>query len=167
MVQSFGPISPEFVGDTRLQSRGLTLLIGCGYEYGKVVGSIEYLEPDTYYCYRPTGTDERFDNSIDFANIGFDFIDEIGHLTSYKLLDALGTYYELRRLVEYEKNENQVLILSMGPKLFTALSLIISIIYHPEVLVWRHSTTTTNLPNSTQDALPSGQIVTFCFRFLE
>ncbi|CTQ48101.1 hypothetical protein JDO7802_00103 [Jannaschia donghaensis] len=165
VVQSFGPVLPEFFGSADGFEKPLSLVLGAGYEFGKAVGAVDTLEPDHIYCFRPTGTDPRFDQHIDQANVNFSFMDKQENIFGYDLNDAYTLYSDLRRLVEYEGVERSVLLLPLGPKLFAALSILIATVLHPTVMVWRHSTVSAAQPETITDAETTGAIVEFAFRF--
>jgi len=167
VVQSFGPVLPEFFGSADGFEKPLSLILGAGYEYGKAVGAIDTLEPDHIYCFRPTGTDPRFDDHIDQANVNFGFMDNPKNIFKYDLNDAVALYGNLRGLVEYESVERSVLLLPLGPKLFAAISLLVATVLHPTVMVWRHSTISVSQPETITDAFTTGKLVEFAFRFTE
>ena len=165
VVQSFGPALPAFFGTADGLNKPLTLILGAGYEYGKAVGAIDTLEPDHIFCFRPTGTDPLFDLHIDLANVDFSFIENKENIFPYDLNDAYRLYHSLRTLVSYEIVDQNVLLLPLGPKLFAAISMLIATDFHPDVMVWRHSTASTNLPETIDDAETTGKLVKFSFRF--
>lgn len=167
VVQSFGPVLPEFFGSADGFEKPLSLILGAGYEYGKAVGAVDTLEPDHIYCFRPTGTDPRFDEHIDLANVNFGFMDNQENLFKYDLNDAYSLYSNLRRLIQYESVEHSVLLLPLGPKLFAALCLLVATVLHPMVMVWRHSTVSAAQPETITDAKTTGSIVEFAFRFAD
>lgn len=166
VVQSFGPVLPVFMGEVSFSRRSLSLILGAGYEYGRAVGAIDTLEPDNVFCFRPTGTDPRFDQFIDKANVDFNFIDDPDHVLFYDLLSPQSLYFNLRRLVEFENAQHNVLILPLGPKIFAAISMLIALILHPAIMVWRHSTSSVHQPGSICDAKATGMILNFGFRFV-
>lgn len=165
VVQSFGPALPAFFGTADGFNKPLTLILGAGYEYGKAVGAIDTLEPDHIYCFRPTGTDPQFDHHIDLANVDFSFIENKENIFPYDLNDAQRLYHTLRTLVSYEIVDQNVLLLPLGPKLFAAISMLIATVFHPDVMVWRHSTASTNQLETIDDAETTGKLVKFSFRF--
>lgn len=167
VVQSFGPVLPEFFGSADGFEKPLSLILGAGYEYGKAVGAVDTLEPDHIYCFRPTGTDPRFDEEIDRANVNFSFISTQENIFRYDLNDAYSLYSDLRKLIEHESVEQSVLVLPMGPKLFAALCLLIATAMHPRVMVWRHSTVSASQPETITDARTTGSVVEFAFRFAD
>ncbi len=165
VVQSFGPALPAFFGTAHGFNKPLTLILGAGYEYGKAVGAIDTLEPDHIYCFRPTGTNPQFDRHIDLANVDFSFIENTENIFTYDLNDANRLYHSLRTLVNYEMVDQNVLLLPLGPKLFAALSMLIATVFHPNVMVWRHSTASAKQLDTIEDAETTGKLVKFSFRF--
>lgn len=167
VVRSFGPVIPAFIGESSYSRDSLTLIVGAGYEYGRAVGAIDILEPDRIYCMTPVGTDPRFEDEIVKNNLEFSFLEDDELLLPYNLLKPEFLFYEVRRIVEFEIQERNVLILPMGPKVFAAVSIMVALILHPSVMVWRHSTATANAPSSTSDATASGVDIRFSFKFIE
>ncbi|UOA27127.1 hypothetical protein [Pseudosulfitobacter sp. DSM 107133] len=166
IVRSFGPVIPAFIGETSSSRDSLALLIGAGYEYGRAVGAIDLLEPDRIYCMTPIGTDSRFEDAIEKNNLGFSFLENEELLQKYDLSRPENLFYEIRRIVEFEVQERNVLILPLGPKLFAAAAMLVAFILHPSVMVWRHSTASKDAPKSTSDAHASGVDVRLAFRFV-
>ncbi|MEM9967368.1 MAG: hypothetical protein AAF755_04615 [Pseudomonadota bacterium] len=167
IVQAFGPVLPAFIGEASFSRESLALIIGAGYEYGRAVGAIDLLEPDRIYCLSPVGTDPRFEREIEKNNLDFSFLEEGELLQRYDLLKPEALFYEIRRIVEFETQERSVLILPLGPKIFAAVSLIVALLLHPSVMVWRHSTATKFAPASTDDARASGVDIRLAFRFTD
>jgi hypothetical protein len=166
IVRSFGPVIPAFIGETSISRDSLALIIGAGYEYGRAVGAIDLLEPDRIYCMTPIGTDPRFENAIENNNLEFSFLEDDELLQKYDLRRPESLFYEIRRIVEFEIQERNVLILPLGPKIFAAVAMLVAFILHPSVMVWRHSTVSKDVPNSTSDAHASGLDVRLAFRFV-
>ena len=166
IVRSFGPVIPAFIGETSSSRDSLALIIGAGYEYGRAVGAIDLLEPDRVYCMTPIGTDSRFEDAIEKNNLGFSFLEDQELLQKYDLCRPENLFYEIRRIVEFEVQERNVLILPLGPKLFAAAAMLVAFILHPSVMVWRHSTASKEVPRSTSDAHASGVDVRLAFRFV-
>lgn len=166
IVRSFGPVIPALFGDTSYSRDSLSLIIGAGYEYGRAVGAIDLLEPDRVYCMTPVGTDPRFEVAIEKNNLNFSFLEDEKLLQKYDLRSPENLFYELRRIVEFELQERNVLILPLGPKMFAAVAMLVAFILHPSVMVWRHSTASKDAPSSTSDAHASGEDVRLAFRFI-
>ena len=165
IVRSFGPVIPAFIGENSFSRDSLALIIGAGYEYGRAIGAIDLLEPDRVYCMTPMGTDPRFEVAILKNNLGFSFLENDELLKPYDLLRPESLFYEIRRIVEFELQERNVLILPLGPKIFATAATLVALILHPSVMVWRHSTVSKDAPNSTSDAHESGADIRLAFRF--
>ncbi|NWJ27666.1 hypothetical protein [Rhizobium sp. RM] len=166
-VLEFGPVTPRFVGEVSYERDSLSLIVGAGYEFGRVIGAIDVLEPELTYCMFPVGTDARFERAVARNNLGFSFLDDPNLLIPYSVLNPHSTYFAIRRLIQVELNERNVLVLPLGPKIFAALSIIIALIYSPAVMVWRYSTEDLRRPNSLSDAKASGDVALFAFTFSE
>lgn len=166
-VLEFGPVTPQFVGQASYERDNLSLIIGAGYEFGRVIGAIDVLEPEVTYCMFPVGTDPRFERAVAHNNLGFGFLDDPNLLIPYSVLNPDSTYFAIRRLIQVELNERNVLVLPLGPKIFAALSIIIALIYSPAVMVWRYSTEDLRRPSSLSDARATGEVALFAFTFSE
>lgn len=166
LAKSFGPVIPELMGDSSFEKEEMALIVGAGYEFGRVVGAIDTLEPRKVICFRPTGTDPRYDNEIMRANLDFNFLEDRDALLPFDVRDSFALYYNLRRVIEQENASFKVMILPLGPKIFAAISMLIAIILHPKIMVWRHSTVDTSRPESVADAEASATEVEFSFEFL-
>ncbi|MBY5367400.1 hypothetical protein HFO91_09800 [Rhizobium leguminosarum] len=164
-VLEFGPVTPRFVGEASYERDNLSLIVGAGYEFGRVIGAIDVLEPELTYCMFPIGIDPRFERAVARNNLGFSFLDDPNLLIPYSVLNPHSTYFAIRRLIQVELNERDVLVLPLGPKIFAALSIIIALIYSPAVMVWRYSTEDLRRPNSLSDARASGDVALFAFTF--
>lgn len=165
ILRSFGPVIPAFIGENSYSRDSLTMVIGAGYELGRAIGAIDLLEPDRVYCMTPIGTDPQFEKEILKNNLDFSFLDNDELLQTYDLLQPERLFYEMRRIVDFEIQQRNVLILPLGPKIFAAVSILIASIFHPSVMVWRHSTASKKDPNSIMDAHASGIDIRLTFKF--
>lgn len=165
-VKSFGPVTPLLAGRPSLRDRKSCLIFGAGYEIGKAIGAIDTLEPDEVFCFKPNGVDERFVKAIEFANMDFEFMTERTNIIEYDVMDPFALYMVLRSLVEAKYNRTNLVILPMGPKLFAAICMVVALIYHPQVRIWRHSTVSGNDPASVVQATALGIKASFEFRFV-
>lgn len=164
-VLTFAPVTSRFVGESSYSRDALSLIIGAGYEYGRIVGAIDVLEPERVYCFHPVGTDSRFEDAIYKNNLGFSFLDNPDFLLPYDLSTPDELYQGLRNLIEVELRERDVLLLPLGPKIFAAISIVIALQLSPSVMVWRHSTTSHSNPSTNTDAVANGKRIGFSFSF--
>lgn len=165
VVQSFGPVLPTFMGNSVFLRENLSIIVGAGYEFGRIIGAIDTLEPRRVNCFMPIGTDRRYEAAVMEANLKFSFLEGPDSLIKYNLKQTFELYYNLRRIVEQENSTSNVMILPLGPKIFAAISMIIAMILHPNIMVWRHSTVDTARPNSISDAQANTTIISFAFKF--
>lgn len=165
VVNAFGPVIPEFLGNNVYGREGLALIVGAGFEFGRIVGAIDTLEPDRVLCFTPYGLDKRFETSMMVANLNFDFVGNADALIPYNILDTSSLYYTLRRIIEHENTRHNVMVLPLGPKIFATISMLIAMILHPNIMVWRHSTANTSRPDSISDATSCGEVIKFEFEF--
>ena len=161
-VTKFGPISPEFSGSSRSSTQKLCMIVGAGYEFGKVIGAQDRLEPDEIYVFSPVGTDPQFEDAVEKANYEFEFIGDVENVINYNLLDPEETFSSLFELVRHKKSTHRVLLLPMGPKILAVFSLLIAVRFHPDVRVWHYSTHRPDGPQIS-NAIASGQRISLKF----
>lgn len=166
-VKSFGPVSPYLSGSTTSPNRRLCLVFGAGHEFGKAIGAVDTLEPDDVFCFRPHGIDKRYDQSIAKSNLNFDFIENTQNIIDYNLEDPFETYMKLRSLLDTKRRTDSVIVLPLGPKLFAALCIIVALVYHPEIKVWRHSTVSLQDLSLSKQAVAAQTQISFAFSFVE
>ena len=165
VVTAFGPVLPHFMGNSVFLRENLSLIAGAGYEFGRIIGAIDSLEPKRVSCFMPIGTDDRYRPAVMRANLDFSFLEGNDALIQYDLSDTAALYYNLRRIVEEENTRSNVMILPLGPKIFAAISMVIGMILHPNIMIWRHSTVDPARPNSVTDAEAAGEVIQFSFAF--
>ena len=161
-VTKFGPISPEFSGSSRSSTQKLCMIVGAGYEFGKVIGAQDRLEPDEIYVFSPVGTDPQFEDAVEKANYEFEFIGDVENIINYNLLEPEQTFSSLFELVRHKKSTHRVLLLPMGPKILAVFSLLIAVRFHPDVRVWHYSTHRSGDPQIS-NAFASGQRIALRF----
>lgn len=161
-VTKFGPVLPEFSGSSRSSSEKMCLIVGAGYEFGKVIGAQDSLEPDETIVFTPIGTDEKFEDAVLKANYGFEFIEDRDNIIKYDLCSPEEAFNDLYEIVRHKRATHRLLLLPMGPKIFALFSLLIAIKFHPDVRVW-HFSTHKNLAQRTSNAIASGQRISLNF----
>ncbi|MQQ09498.1 hypothetical protein GFB49_13600 [Epibacterium sp. SM1979] len=161
-VTKFGPISPEFSGSSRSSTQKLCMIVGAGYEFGKVIGAQDRLEPDEMYVFSPVGTDPKFEDAVKKANYEFEFIGDTKNVVNYNLSEPEETFSSLFELVRHKKSTHRVLLLPMGPKILAVFSLLIAVRFHPDVRVWHYSTHKSGDPQIS-NAFASGQRIALRF----
>jgi hypothetical protein len=154
-IEKLGPISSLFSGFNSDPSKPLCVLLGTGFEAGVSMGIISQLEPSVSYCFWGHGVDERFDGAVKRANFEFDFPGFNTRVLSYNIHDPKGAFELIENVVYGLFRDYRVVLVPMGPKLFTALAVLIGMSYFGDVAVWRvqHS------PVGPPDSLPGNYCV--------
>lgn len=134
------PVIPEFAGWSDSPEQYVTALFGLGYEEGFAVGAMEQIEPAQSWALTPGGVDQRYDKACRQANRFF--LDQLpaAHISTYEVLDAIGTFLTLEGLVYSCAPQSRVVIVPLGPKLFALSAMLVAAVHYPRVAVWRVST---------------------------
>jgi hypothetical protein len=145
-------------GWTKHPERPLSSVLGLGYEADQAIGTVEYLDPSGIWAFIPNGEDARFRRDLNRANNALWPILEVSHRLEYRISNPYHLYTELRGLVETLAQRSRVILVPGGPKIFSALSLLVKLEVGDEVSVWRAST---HGFREIRDVEPSGAITRF------
>jgi hypothetical protein len=147
-IQRLGPINPTFSSVDGDPTKPLCLILGLGFEAGLAMGIISQLEPQLTYCFWGTGVDRAFDRAVKRANFDFEFSGFNTKTIAYDIKDALGAFYILENVIYGLIRHYRVIIVPMGPKLFTFLSALVGMTYLEDVAIWRVQHSRTESPDS-------------------
>lgn len=159
-----GPVIPEYAGWYINPSDPLYAIIGLGYENGKALGILEFLDVANAWLFKPLGSDESFINKVDAVN--HDLISSLGQskVINYKLSDPYDTFIKLQSLIEGLQKNNRIILIPFGPKLFNVICLILAEIYFDQIAVWRVSAGDQEQP---KDHKADETIISFVFRITQ
>lgn len=144
-ISVFGPLHNSLSGEIGDISKLSALILGLGYEKGKAAGIFSYLECDVNYLLYPISQIKNFEKTLRTNNkYVFDSIPK-DHIYRYDLDSPLLTYSILSDLVMSCSNEFRTVLVPLGPKILTALCVIIGINL-PSLAVWRVSSDHTEIP---------------------
>src|SRR5262249_6807148 len=149
-IERIGPINAAFSSMDADPNKPLCLILGLGFEAGTSMGLISQLEPRLSYCFWGTGIDARFDKAVRRANFEFDFGDFHTKEVQYSIKDPKGSLEQLESVIYGLRRTYRTIIIPMGPKLFTFLSILVGMTYLGAVAIWRVQHT----PDSPLDAAP-------------
>jgi hypothetical protein len=154
-IERLGPVNGLLSGFNSDPSKPLCLVLGMGFEAGVSMGIISQLEPSVSVCLWGTGVDPQFDSAVKRANFEFDFPGFNTRVLKYNIGDPQGAYELLESIVYGLVREYRIIVVPMGPKLFTALAALVGMQYFGEVAVWRvqHSRV------QPSDSVPSSTVV--------
>lgn len=132
------PVHPAFSGWTSEgASAPLDVVVGLGYERGKALGAVEYLEPRNRWICVPQSPEAAYLAEVKRHNKNL--IDNSKDRAAYyQVLSPVDTYFSLRSLVEGIARSARPVLLPFGPKLFFAVNLLVAMTVE-EAAVWHVS----------------------------
>ncbi|MDR6632585.1 hypothetical protein J2X72_001369 [Phyllobacterium sp. 1468] len=136
-IESLGPIGPEFSGYNADPSKPLCLILGLGFEPGVSMGIISQLEPSASFCFWGTGSDSRFDQAVRRANFDFEFTGFNTRTISYIVSDPQGSFQMIESLIYGLARNFNVILVPMGPKIFSFLAYLLALTYPGDLAIWR------------------------------
>jgi hypothetical protein len=158
-LRRFCAATPELAGAVGNPYKDRTLIMGLGYEYGAALNAIDMIEPQYVELLYPVGGDERFMPYVQKANFNFDFGNENYKLASYQLKDPVSVHGRVRDLIFSVKHHSSIVIVPFGPKIFSAICVILAIYNKREVSFMRYSVESIDYFPKTS---ASGEIFGFC-----
>jgi hypothetical protein len=147
-IERMGPINSTFSIIDTDPSKPLCLIFGAGFEAGISMGMISQLEPRVSFCFWGTGVDNRFDRAVRRANFNFEFDGFNTKAIAYNIRDPKGAFSQLESVVYGLISDYRVIIIPLGPKLFTFLTALIGMTYLGNVAIWRVQYARKNPPDS-------------------
>ena len=155
-------ISEPVVGDLSGWSDDLSkppcAVIALGFEPGRALGCMDYLEIPEVRLFMPHGVDQRFEHAVCEANAVL--IAEAGgqSVLPYQILDPAATYEKMESLIYGLLTRFRPVIIPLGPKIFAALAIILALRMLPRICVWR---TSSGSIGEVSDRTASGEIAIF------
>lgn len=125
-------------GNYKISNHKPKALIVClGYEQNKAQGIIDQLEPNlTYIFYTDPAIDSRFVEQVKNSNKDILRLVPESNIIKYPFSDILFLERELMSLYYLLKDDYNIIIAPLGPKPFTLVSMVLSVIYN-EIEIWR------------------------------
>lgn len=133
-----GPVHSNFSGLFRDPERPVALVAGLGYEHGKVVGATEYIQASRVVTFFPKSDISEYEQHVRRANRSI--LEEIDprDIIHYPLNNPVKALAMLDSAIRGLEETYNVVILPLGPKLFSVFALITHL-FHSESSVWRVS----------------------------
>lgn len=126
-LKRFAPAIPELSGMVGNPYKNRALIMGLGYEYGAALNVLNILEPQFSQIYYPIGDDPRFLPHVKSANFEFEFGLSNYNVSSYQLNDAVTMHGQMRDMIYSLLPNFTIMIVPFGPKLFSALGILLCI----------------------------------------
>lgn len=133
-----GPVHTRFAGWFTDPGRPLALIAGLGYEQGKVMGATEYLQASRVVAFVPVSPIKEYEQFVLEAN--YSLLTELDKrdIIEYRVDDPVRTLATLDSAIRGLVETHNVVMLPLGPKIFTVLALL-SQLFHNDSSVWRVS----------------------------
>lgn len=161
-IMQSGPVIPEYAGWSTRPDFASTLVVGLGYEYGRALGALEYLEPSAAWAFTALGDDRRYEKAVKKANDDLWNILAKDRIYEYKIAGPYDVACKLESLVYGLIQYSRPTLLPLGPKIFAIVCLLVAEIHYPAVTVWRVSGDQFETPT---DRVADGNIVSFHVKF--
>lgn len=126
-LKKFGPAVPELSGFVGNPYKNRALIMGLGYEYGAALNVLNILEPEFSHLFYPIGDDERFLPHVKYANFDFEFGMNEYKVSSYNFSDPVALHGQMRDMIFSLSPMYTVMIVPFGPKLFSAIGILLCI----------------------------------------
>jgi hypothetical protein len=140
-----GPIHQFFRGTLFNTTKPLALVAGLGYEQNKVLGAAEYLTASKIVTLKPKSAQTEFGEWVDRANKALFAEVHSNDQHEYHIANPYQTLAKLDSIIRGLKSEYNVVMLPLGPKLFT-LSCLFAQKLNPSTSVWRVSPAENTIP---------------------
>ena len=133
-----GPINSRFGGWFVDSDRPTIGILGLGYEDGKALGAVEHLEISDIWCWLPDSPIPEYLPEVRQANrVLLSEVPTLKHVM-YSLSRPAETLTRLVAMASNLSAHNNVMLLPFGPKMFSLVSILVSLI-QPAIAVWRVS----------------------------
>lgn len=123
-IRRLAPVHREFSGWGSSPSLPVDVIVSLGYEKGKAIGAVEYLEPRNRWVFVPNSPEQRFLQQV--KNHNKQLIGAGDCVIDYEVLEPVDTYFKLMSLVVGLAPAARPVLLPFGPKLFFALGLLVA-----------------------------------------
>lgn len=137
-VRTICPVHPMFSGWTAAgASAPVDVVVGLGYERGKAVGAVEYLEPRRRWVCVPHSPFDEYLQEVKQHNRPL--LERGGaRVLEYDVLAPVDAYFSLRSLLQGIARDARPVLFPFGPKVFFAVSLLAALSVE-QAAVWQVS----------------------------
>jgi hypothetical protein len=145
-IRVVGEITEQLSGNLGNLSLPSSLVIGLGYEKDKALGVYNYLDSTYTFLFVPKSSEERFEAEVMKNNDSLFRSTPKSNIFYYDVSAPYSTYLDLKSLILDISDFSRPLLIPLGPKILSALSVIIGKELHPELPVWRASSEYNEVP---------------------
>jgi hypothetical protein len=159
--ETIGPVNVAFSGMLSDPEMPAEVIVGLGYENGKALGAVEFLQCNDVWTLIPTSREPRFEFEVERVNATLLSQSLGGRVLRYRVEDPVGTFSDLCSLVDAIRERSKPVLLPLGPKVFALICFLVGYRY-PDVSVWRASQGSFEVPSSR---IAQGHVVGVRTRF--
>lgn len=152
------PVVGELSGWSNDLSQPPCAVIGLGFEPGRAIGCLDYLEIPEVRLFQPFGPDLRFVEAVEKANNQLIQVAGESFLLPYSIMDPVDTYLKLESMVFGLQDNFRPVLIPLGPKIFAVCCIVLAIRNSPNICVWRTSSGELGIPH---DIKTGGHIAIF------
>lgn len=145
-IRVVGEITEQLSGNLGNLSLPSSLVIGLGYEKDKALGVYNYLDSTYTFLFVPKSIEEKFEEEVIKNNESLFRSTPKGNIFYYDVAAPYSTYLDLKSLLLDISDFSRPLLMPLGPKILSALSVIIGRELQPELPVWRASSEYNEIP---------------------
>jgi len=128
------PLNYTFSGWTSAPDLPVNVIVGLGYEKGKALGAVEYLEPHERWVLIPNSPETKYLDKVTQHNSELVKGDYVKRLM-YEVLRPADTFFSLHSLLSGLSATSRPVLFPFGPKIFFATSLVVAMAME-NVSVW-------------------------------
>jgi hypothetical protein len=121
-------VHPRFAGGQMNTGLPVAAIAGLGYEKGKALGAIEYLQSDDWWAFVPESSEKRYLAKVKQQNREFLKMCGENRTLHYQVNQPLMTLFTLESLVAGFQGTYKPVLLPFGPKIFFACALLVALI---------------------------------------
>lgn len=132
------PVSADLAGWPKLPGLPVHLIVGLGYERGKALGAVEYLQPSYLTLFSPQSPEKRFADQVAMRNKPLLEGTPATSIFEYQVLEPATQIAQLSSMLASLVEDRRPVLLPFGPKIFFAVCVLLSFGF-PEVSVWHVS----------------------------
>lgn len=132
------PVHPDLAGWPKSPGLPVHLIVGLGYEQGKALGAVEYIQPTYVSLFSPLSPEPRFAEEVNVRNHPLLINVDHSSVFSYQVLEPAAQISQLSSMLASLVRTRRPVLLPFGPKVFFAVCVLLSFGF-PEVSVWHVS----------------------------
>lgn len=129
----------DLEGWTEYPERPLSLIVGLGYEQDLAVAALEYLDPSGVWAYLADGKDARYKADVKQANATLLNVITEDRLLEYDICTPVEVFRDVLEMTQTLASRSRVVIVAGGPKIFSAMAILVKRLVGDEVAVWKVS----------------------------